>query len=65
MFDLYVLLYSKYVICKTVNVISMFCKSTRYKCSFKHVFREFFVIVLGMQVVLGWLRIELLRTAYV
>ena len=44
---------------KTVNLISMFCKSSRYKCVFKHVRRGIFVIVLGMRVVLGWLRLRM------
>ena len=46
----------------------MFCKSTRYKYVFKHVRSGIFeiVIVLGMRVVhvLGWLSMDLLRTAY-
>jgi len=37
----------------------MFCKSSRYKCVFKHVRRGIFVIVLGMHVVLGWLRLRM------
>jgi len=43
----------------------MFCSCTGYKCVFKHVRRGIIVIVLGMRVVLGWLRMDILRTAYV
>ena len=45
----------------------MFCKtkSARYKCVFKHVHMGIFVIVLGMRVVLGWVKMDLLHKAYV